>query len=457
MDPEDVRELRDRACSVIGAFTAINLRITQDQVQQLVKYKNEEQHERYLDWLSSETFAADLGKPTYQPGTGKWFIESHEFQTWIQSRGQTLFCHGIPGAGKSSMASIIIDDLNHRHGNDSKVGIAHTFCSFRYCDDPRQSPENLLASLIRQLVWRLPQLPSTIQGLYEKHRGNGSRPSFNDLCKVFKEVVRLKQAFIVIDALDECKPATVSGIISQIFETQASGNLNFLATSRSVPAIQAEFIGRPFKEILAANDDVMEYLKAGLKDCEDCAVIRRPLLQQRAISVIADSGNAAVNDAYQNIVERINNQDPRRQRLAKDTLSWVICAKRPLTPLELRTALTIELGDSRLNDEDLYDLEDIISWCAGLITVGSDGTKEVVQLAHYTMHEYFTRHQTIFFPESDQTITASCLTYLSYNVFREGMCSNDIEFEDRLSQYPLVILLRRPELGPSCSSAFNSR
>ena len=98
-----------------------------------------------------------------------------------------------------------------------------------------------------------------------------------------------------------------------------------------------------------------------------------------------NEGNTAVDDAYRNVVERINNQGPRRQILAKDTLSRVICAKRPLTTSELRTALTIQLGQSDLNDEDLYDLEDPISSCAGLITIGSDGAKEVVQLAHYTM------------------------------------------------------------------------
>lgn len=150
-----------------------------------------------------------------------------------------------------------------------------------------------------------------------------------------------------------------------------------------------------------------------------------------------DQGEMAFDNAYQDIVERINNQDPRRQRLAKDTLQWVICAQRPLTTLELRTALTIEPGQSDLNDEDLYDLEDLVSSCAGLITVGSDGRKEVVQLAHYTMQEYFTRHQESFFPEADQTITATCLTYLSYHSFRQGMCLNDTEFEARLSQYPL--------------------
>ncbi|KAJ5628952.1 hypothetical protein N7490_011180 [Penicillium lividum] len=480
LDPEDVRELRDRVCSVIESLTAINVRITQDQVQELVNYKSEEQHQKYLDWLSSESFAADRGKPIYQPGTGRWFIESSEFQTWIQNPGQTLFCPGIPGAGKTNMASIVIDELNRRHGKDPSVGIAYTFCSFRYCDDSRQSADNVLTSIIRQLVRRIPLLPSTVQLLYEKHRSNGSRPSFNDLSKAFKDIVyiTLKQVFIVIDALDECKAVTISRILGQIFETQASGNLNLLSTSRAVPAIQARFRGRPFQEIRATKGDVMRYLKARLEDCEeDCALIRRPTLQEKAVLAIADSvrgmfllaqlyldslisaprakeindelerlinrsnqndeGKITVDDAYRDVVERIKIQDPRRQRLAKDTLSWVICAKRPLTTLELRTALTIELGESDLNEEDLYDLEDIISSCAGLITVGSDGTKEVVQLAHYTMQEYFTRHQAELFPEADKTITASCLTYLSYDIFRQGISSNDIKFEAQLSQYPL--------------------
>ena len=144
----------------------------------------------------------------------------------------------------------------------------------------------------------------------------------------------------------------------------------------------------------------------------------------------------AFDNAYRDVVERIDNQDPRRHRLAKDTLSWIICARRPLTTLELRTALTIELGQCDFKDEDLYDLEEIVSSCAGLITVGSDGTKDVVQLSHYTMQEYFTRNQAELFPLAQEMITASCLTYLSYGIFRQGRCHDDIQFEARLRQYP---------------------
>jgi hypothetical protein len=292
LDPEDVRELRDRACSVIESLTAVNVRIAQDRIQELINYMNEEQHQKYLDWLSSESFAVDWGKPIHQPGTGRWFIESPEFQTWIQTPGQTLFCPGIPGAGKTNMASIVIEELDRRHRNDPSVGIAYIFFSFRYCDDPRQSHDNVLASIIRQLIRRLPLLPSTVQLLYERHKSTRSRPPINDLVKVFKDLVQkaLKQVFIVIDALDECKTVTISRILSQIFEIQATGNLNLLSTSRSVPAIEARFQGRPFQVIRASKEDVIRYLKARLEECaEDCALMRRPALQEKAVLVIGDS------------------------------------------------------------------------------------------------------------------------------------------------------------------------
>lgn len=291
LDPGDVRELRDRVCSIIGSLTAINLRIMQDQVQELVNYKNEEQHQKYLDWLSPGCVGGDQGKPIYQPETGRWFIESPKFQNWVQNPGQTLFCPGIPGAGKTKMASIVIDELDSLHENDPSVGIAYIFCSFHYSDDSRQSPENILASIIRQLIRRLPLLPSTVHLLYEKHRTNGSRPAFHELCKAFKDVVQmaLTQVFIVIDALDECKAATISRIISQLFETQAFGNLNLLATSRSVPVIEARFQGKPSQEIRAEKEDVMKYLKGRLESCEGCALIRRPALQEKAVLVIVES------------------------------------------------------------------------------------------------------------------------------------------------------------------------
>jgi hypothetical protein len=43
-----------------------------------------------------------------------------------------------------------------------------------------------------------------------------------------------------------------------------------------------------------------------------------------------------------------------------------------LTTLELQYALAIEVGDSELNEENLPQIEDIVSVCAELVTIDEE-------------------------------------------------------------------------------------
>jgi hypothetical protein len=85
-----------------------------------------------------------------QEGTGQWLLNSDEFQAWINQRGQTLFCPGIPGAGKTILTSIVIDGLNTRFQSNTNVGIAYIYYNFRQQDE--QKSEDLLAILLKQLT-----------------------------------------------------------------------------------------------------------------------------------------------------------------------------------------------------------------------------------------------------------------------------------------------------------------
>lgn len=45
------------------------------------------------------------------PGTGEWFIESAVFKQWVIPQAQqVLLCQGIPGAGKTTITSLVIDE-----------------------------------------------------------------------------------------------------------------------------------------------------------------------------------------------------------------------------------------------------------------------------------------------------------------------------------------------------------
>ena len=97
-----------------------------------------------------------------------------------------LFCPGIPGAGKTFLTSIVVNDLQERHQHDPDVGIAYLYCNYKR--QAEQRIEIFIGSLIKQLVQGRPDLLTEIQLLYQDHRRKGTRPSLKvglrDMCIV---------------------------------------------------------------------------------------------------------------------------------------------------------------------------------------------------------------------------------------------------------------------------------
>ena len=129
-------------------------------------------------------------------------------------------------------------------------------------------------------------------------------------------------------------------------------------------------------------------------------------------------------------MKRIDDQKSGFRVLAKRVLSWITYAKRPLTTSELRHALAVNIGDQELDEDNLRDIDDIVSVCLGLVTV--DEETEIIRLIHYTTQEYFERTQKEWFPNAETNITKVCVTYLSFRAFESGFCPTDAEFEQRL-------------------------
>ena len=72
-----------------------------------------QQHHAIMKWLSLTDFPAQQHDIVIrrQEGTEQWFVDSPEFKRWLQGSDKTLFCPGIPGAGKTMMAAITIDHI----------------------------------------------------------------------------------------------------------------------------------------------------------------------------------------------------------------------------------------------------------------------------------------------------------------------------------------------------------
>ena len=237
--------------------------VIRDSVVESKRRQEKQESQAILDWLTLTDFVSQQHDyiNRRQEGTGQWLLDSEEYQTWVQTPKKTLFCPGIPGAGKTILTAITIDDLTMRFRGQADIGIAFLFCNFRQQEE--QKVDNLLASLLKQLSSGKASLPDSVMALYRKHEDKRTRPSFDELSKALRSVTAMfSRVFIVIDALDEWQTTDGcrTGFLTEIFLAQVHSRANVFATSRFLPEVTERFEGSISLEIRASREDVRRYL-----------------------------------------------------------------------------------------------------------------------------------------------------------------------------------------------------
>ncbi|GLA02670.1 hypothetical protein AnigIFM60653_002195 [Aspergillus niger] len=383
------------------------------------------------------------------PGTGQWLLDSDEFQSWYQARGQTLLCLGIPGAGKTVMAATIIEYINtHRHNENLNHALGYVFFSFNFPSQKRA--RNFVASILKQLAQQDRQLMQGLKALYGRHSVRGTQPSTREMIDVLCSMSCDRQVYVVIDPLDEIQSPQKgpTEFLSELFRMQDATGLNILATSRFAPEIEKNFRERDdcsFLEIRATDEDIRRYIQGNITSLpsfvtQDQAMADRilkeipqtasgmflfarlcldslrdqvsPKRMHRALTEM--SNNSGLRRlAYQETMKRIESQSPNLRNLAIHALSWIVCAKRPLSILELQHALAIQTGSHSIDTEDVADATLIISVCAGLVSV--DMESGVVRLAHHTAQGLYSDFLEEWFPNAHRKIAEACVTYLSFD------------------------------------------
>ncbi|KAJ6041236.1 hypothetical protein N7460_006626 [Penicillium canescens] len=225
---------------------------------------------KVLNWLSPidhENQQSDAFSQC-QSGTGKWFLESEEFKRLLREPKEALLCQGIPGAGKTVMASIVI---NHLQGEfpQRDIGIAYVFCSFRQHNE--QTLEDLLSGFLKQLAQQQPEVPGCITTAYGQFIARGILPSVEKLIELLISVINsYGKVFMVLDALDEINASdgTTRSLIATLFEIQKEAPISFLATSRHAAIANILSVFRSnesqFLDIRASDEDVRTYIDGQL-------------------------------------------------------------------------------------------------------------------------------------------------------------------------------------------------
>jgi hypothetical protein len=136
------------------------------------KREHDEEAQAILNWLTPIDYSLQQNDfiSRRQPGTGQWLLNSPEFQSWLQTNGQILFCPGIPGAGETILTSSLIEDLTSRFNTDEGIGIAYLYCN--YNRNFEQNLDDLMLSLLKQLAQGQSHVPDSVNALYKQHKDN---------------------------------------------------------------------------------------------------------------------------------------------------------------------------------------------------------------------------------------------------------------------------------------------
>ncbi|PQE29611.1 Ankyrin repeat protein [Rutstroemia sp. NJR-2017a BBW] len=448
------------------------------------------ENQKILNWITNLNFGPRHSDSLHlrTPNTGEWLLASPEFKDFVTFREKTLFCPGMPGAGKSVLAAMVVQELVSRFRDSEKqICVAFVCCDFR--DQANQQLDALLASLLKQLSANLRHFPNMIKVLYDKHNTQGTRPSVKDITGCLHAIAgEYSRVFVVVDGLDECpvEGGCRSKFILEIQNLQAQRPVSFFATSRNIPDITRLFQECPTLEIFATSDDVRRYLNYRMRELvvddeikcdtnlkeeiktrivevvDGMYVDHKPLLKKStyifrfllaklhfdplvemsrlkdirtALAKLA-TGVKAYDNAYRAVMERFQGQNTHRVNDAKKLLSLVIHAQWPLSVLELQHALAVEKGTTDLDPENIPSVKFIVSSCLGLVEI--DEGSDIVRLVHYTVQEFFLRTHEEWFPNYMYWIAEICITYLGFDAFSSGPSPNEDEYIKRRTENPFL-------------------
>ncbi|KAJ4353923.1 uncharacterized protein N0V89_005654 [Didymosphaeria variabile] len=391
--------------------------------------------------------------------TGKWIMKNDNIKDWMDADNPAtpiVWLTGMPGAGKTILASSLIDACK------SKTTYITSYFYCHYEGQGCNTAVGVLKGLIHQL---LSQYPDMLPPCHTKRTGSGepvlrslqlAKKLFEDFCSIPKKI------FIIIDGLDECEQIERKQLLEFLIEivtqcdTSDPGKLRVMVVSRdyvdikralhssSVAKIVPNIVSmseadnrhdihsyvRIWVDCIAAknepfDDEAKEYLRnltvARAKGMFLYAkLVMENLSQQPTRGDLLDAISEnnfpeSLKEAYERIVRRIKRTFVVEWPKAKKLLGWMVCAQRQLTWREIQVALSIDVDSRSIEYDDRRLRNHIHDICGSLVTVSGNR----VSLVHSTARYYLTKAtEDIHQPSVECELATLCLQYLTFPCFQ---------------------------------------
>ena len=146
----------------------------------------------------------EMGRKLRSPGTGLWLTEGQEFRQWLEIKNARLWLYGIPGAGKTVLASSVIEEALRI--SSTSTAVAYFYCDYKNADT--QDLSNMLGSLAQQFAKQDEESFAKLREFYETHNTEHRfdfKYESEDLLNLVRAVTSVFDcAMIILDGLDEC-------------------------------------------------------------------------------------------------------------------------------------------------------------------------------------------------------------------------------------------------------------
>ncbi|KAI0098179.1 putative zinc finger protein [Nemania sp. FL0031] len=419
------------------------------------------------------------------PETGQWLMRNTTFQDWFNPQYPAipplLWINGIPGAGKTILASVVVDEARRLKPTPRVL--------FFYCKHKDSERDNFAAlgrSLLSQL---LKQDDGLLPTFYQKSCRSGesvltSEPLIEELLNL--AFGNCKSAYIIIDGLDEC-PRDQRKYITQWFRRLVEDlpndepqRLRCVFISQDDGIARKDLAGLASIKIEAENNrrDIEEYSRIEAQKLkQSCPMLTQEKASRIASGVVHAAGGlfllakliwfnlsngisiakldealepggfpTSINEAYHRIMERIAADAP--EGTMEDVLrllSWLVCAKRPLKWHEIQGMKSTNLDEQCVALERHGFIKSPKDLCASLVGTREDGTLEFV---HLTVKFFLIDEKHVDASAEELKLATFCIDYLNLPhcigpPAKEQVLNGDYSFLD----YAVIHWLQHWEAG----------
>ncbi|KAI5810722.1 hypothetical protein BZA77DRAFT_162921, partial [Pyronema omphalodes] len=448
--------------NISRGMTEVQERLQDDEIQKMMPWISTLQpHKRHQDIQQQRL-----------DGTGEWFLLEPEFEKWRddESAGDgnkscVLACSGMPGAGKSVICSLVFDhlDTKFKFSSREKACVVCLYCDYR--DKTNQTSVNMVGVLLKQVIATLNEsgsLPKDTISALRQHLNSQKNVDLQEACRLLVETVKeLQKFYVCIDALDECNLQHRRQLVQSLErisgECSQQTSVRIFFTARPHIGLKDIMEHNPrlgpveYFTLRAQREDIRKYVShvIDIDDNGDCmteelrgqilekildnsdGMFLLPALQiQTVLAGLTISERRAellnmptkLELAFASTITRIKDQQSKRSHQALEILKWIFLAKRPLTVMELRHALSVRIDqpkmksgkvslayDQTLDWDNFLTEKSLIDWCLGLVII--DEETSTARLVHKSLNDYLTSlyEEGEIFHDGHTEIAYTCL------------------------------------------------